>query len=109
MSGSVRIYLRGHFQCSPDDFQAQLCDVDVSSDTLLSRINEGYTVIGAVAQTSNAVGLAATDSQQLKQAIALLEEFSKMFHHLHECHQSITYLDLANKVDVYLKAQQACI
>lgn len=70
MSGSVRIYLRGHFQCSPDDFQAQMCDVDVSSDTLLSRINEGYTVIGAVAQTSNAKELAATDSQQANYAIS---------------------------------------
>lgn len=63
MSGSVRIYLRGIFQCSPDDFQAQMCDVDVSSDTLLSRINDGYKVIGAVAQTSNAKESATTDRQ----------------------------------------------
>lgn len=72
MSGSVRVYLRGHFQCSPDDFQAQMCDVDVSSDTLLSRINEGYTVIGAMAQTSNAMELAATDNQHTQHAIAAL-------------------------------------
>lgn len=74
MSGSVRIYLRGHFQCSPDDFQAQMCDVDVSSDTLLSRINEGYTVIGAVAQTSNAKELAATTANSAMDAISALRE-----------------------------------
>jgi hypothetical protein len=53
--------------------------------------------------------LATTDSQQLKQAIAILVEFSKRQHHLQECNQMITYSDLLVKVDDFLKSQQARI
>jgi DnaJ-class molecular chaperone len=64
MSGSVRIFLRGYFQCSPDSFEPRMRSVELSSDALLEHINKGFEVIGAEAQTSNTAELAATDSQQ---------------------------------------------
>ena len=61
----VRIVLRGHFQCSPDKFDAHHRTVVVDSEELFGFVKEGYNAVGSEIETSENDGkkFASTNTQ----------------------------------------------
>lgn len=42
----VRIFLRGYFQCSPDDFDSYMKSYEIESGELSKLLEDGYRIIG---------------------------------------------------------------
>ncbi len=49
----VRVFLRGFFQCSPDDFEPIMESIVVESPELSKSLKSGYRIIGGEKETSD--------------------------------------------------------